>query len=45
MRAYLGAKLSEALGQSFVVENRPGGGAVVGSGGGGEIAARWLHLL
>jgi tripartite-type tricarboxylate transporter receptor subunit TctC len=28
---FLGAKLSDALGQSFVVENRPGGGAVIGS--------------
>ena len=28
---FLGAKLTDALGQSFVVENRPGGGAVVGS--------------
>jgi tripartite-type tricarboxylate transporter receptor subunit TctC len=28
---FLGARLSEAMGQSFVVENRPGGGAVIGS--------------
>ena len=28
---FLGAKLSETLGQRFVVENRPGGGAVVGT--------------
>jgi tripartite-type tricarboxylate transporter receptor subunit TctC len=28
---FLGSKLQEVLGQPFVVENRPGGGAVVGS--------------
>src|ERR671919_1249948 len=28
---YLGAKLQETVGQSFVVENRPGGGSIVGT--------------
>ena len=28
---YLGAKLQESMGQSFVVENRPGGGSIVGT--------------
>src|SRR6185436_9632800 len=28
---FLGAKMGDAMGQPFVVENRPGGGAVIGS--------------
>src|SRR3972149_10557651 len=28
---FIGAKLSDTLGQPFVVEDRPGGGAVIGS--------------
>lgn len=28
---YLGAKLQDTVGQSFVVENRPGGGSIVGT--------------
>jgi tripartite-type tricarboxylate transporter receptor subunit TctC len=28
---YLGAKLQDSVGQGFVVENRPGGGSIVGS--------------
>ena len=28
---YLGAKLQDSVGQSFVIENRPGGGSIVGT--------------
>ena len=28
---YLGAKLQESIGQTFVIENRPGGGSIVGT--------------
>ena len=40
---FLGAKLSDALGQPFVVENRPGGGAVVGTDAVAKSPRRRLH--
>jgi tripartite-type tricarboxylate transporter receptor subunit TctC len=42
---FLAAKLSEATGQSFVVENRPGGGAVIGSDAVAKSAADGYTLL
>jgi tripartite-type tricarboxylate transporter receptor subunit TctC len=42
---FVGARLSEALGQPFVVENRPGAGAVVGSDAAAKSAPDGYTLL
>jgi tripartite-type tricarboxylate transporter receptor subunit TctC len=42
---YLGARLSETMGQSFVVENRPGGGAIVGTEAVAKSSADGYTLL
>jgi tripartite-type tricarboxylate transporter receptor subunit TctC len=42
---FLAAKLSENLGQPFVIENRPGGGAVVGSDAVAKSAADGYTVL
>src|ERR687895_1929810 len=42
---FLAAKLSDALGQPFVIENRPGGGAVVGTDAVAKSAADGYTLL
>ncbi|HWA39064.1 MAG TPA: tripartite tricarboxylate transporter substrate binding protein [Burkholderiales bacterium] len=42
---FIGAKLSDALGQPFVVENRPGGGAVVGTDAVAKAPADGYTLL
>ena len=40
---FLGARLQEAMGQPFVVENRPGAGAVIGTDAVAKVGARRLH--
>ncbi|MSQ63711.1 MAG: tripartite tricarboxylate transporter substrate binding protein [Betaproteobacteria bacterium] len=42
---FLGAKLSEAMGQPFVIENRPGAGAVIGSDAAAKSAPDGYTLL
>ena len=42
---FLAAKLSESMGQPFVVENRPGGGAVIGTDAVAKSAADGYTLL
>jgi tripartite-type tricarboxylate transporter receptor subunit TctC len=42
---FLAAKLTDALGQPFVIENRPGGGAVVGTDAVAKSAADGYTLL
>src|SRR6185369_8917342 len=42
---FVGARLSEALGHPFVVENRPGAGAVVGSDAAAKSAPDGYTLL
>ena len=42
---FIGAKLSDALGQPFVIENRPGGGSIVGTDAVVKSAADGYTLL
>ena len=42
---FLAAKLSDAMGQPFVIENRPGGGAVIGTDAVAKSAADGYTLL
>jgi tripartite-type tricarboxylate transporter receptor subunit TctC len=42
---FIGAKLSETLGQPFIVENRPGGGSIVGTDAAVKSAADGHTLL
>src|SRR5437764_15071429 len=42
---YLAAKLSETMGQPFVIVNRPGGGAVLGSDAGAKSAPDGYTIL
>jgi len=42
---FIGAKLSETLGQPFVIENRPGGGSIVGTDAVVKSAADGYTLL
>jgi tripartite-type tricarboxylate transporter receptor subunit TctC len=42
---FLAAKLSDSLGQPFVIENRPGGGAVIGTDAVAKSAADGYTLL
>lgn len=42
---FIAARLSETMGQSFVVENRPGGGAIVGTEAVAKSAADGYTLL
>ena len=43
MPASSAQRLQESLGQPFVIENRPGAGAIIGTDDGGEERARRLH--
>ena len=42
---FIGAKLSDTLGQPFVIENRPGGGSIVGSDAVAKATADGYTLL
>src|SRR6201991_4353442 len=41
----IGQWLADRLGQSFVIENRPGAGGNIGAGAGGQAAVGWCTLL